>query len=199
MLHDIALVAINAAASAINDVRSAVIILEGPRLQITLGVLALLSLAFMMARERAQVAAPVPVAVGAGDGPSDVAVPPCKPRLSSRLSTLTQRMLEYGFVWPAFIVGLGSSVPPIEGPMALTVIMASRAAPGTQFTAFVFFILLVLVFVEIPLVGYLAAPQRTQAITLRMNTWIHGHRRQIFQTLLAVTGVVMLIQGMVGV
>src|SRR5947209_20609289 len=48
LLHDVALVAIQAGVSMINDVRSAVIILTGPRLQITLGVIALLALAVML-------------------------------------------------------------------------------------------------------------------------------------------------------
>ena len=199
LLHDIALGAINGAVSALNNLRSTVTILAGSHVHITLGVLALLILAFMKARERAQVAVPVPAAVGAGDGPADAAVPPRKSSLSSRLWTVTQGMLEGGFVWPAFIAGLGASVPPIEGPMAMTVIMASRAAPAIQLTAFMLFILLVLVFVEVPLLCYLTAPQRTQAITLQMNTWIQGHRREIVQTLLAVMGVVSLVQGMFGV
>jgi hypothetical protein len=203
LLHDVALGAIKGAVSALNQLRSSVTILEGSHLHITLGVLALLTLAVMKARERARVAVPVtvpvPVTVGAGDGPADAAVPPRKSSLSSRLWTVIQGMLEGGFMWPAFIAGLGSSVPPIEGPIALTVIMASRAAPGIQLIAFVVFILLVLVFVEVPLICYLAAPQRTHAITLQMHTWIQGHRREIVQTLLAVMGVVSLAQGMAGV
>src|SRR6201987_5061598 len=50
LLHDVALVAIEAAVSTINDLRSAVIFLAGPRLQITLGVVALVGLAVMLAR-----------------------------------------------------------------------------------------------------------------------------------------------------
>jgi Sap, sulfolipid-1-addressing protein len=199
LLHDVALGAIQTAVSAINDVRSAVTILAGGHLHITLGVLSLVALAIVMTRERAGVAtpAPVPVGAGGGDDPSDVAVQPAKVTLSSRLSAATHRMLESGFVWPAFVVGLMSTFPPVEGPMALTVIMGSRAAAGTQFTAFIVFILLVLVFVEVPLVSYVAAPHRTQAAMLQMNCWITSHRRQIFKTLLAVTGIVLLVQGMV--
>jgi hypothetical protein len=80
--------------------------------------------------------------------------------------------------------------------MALTVIMGSRADAGTQFVAFIVFILLVLVFIEIPLVSYLAAPQKTQAVMLVMNTWITTHRRQIAEALLAVMGTASLVQGL---
>ncbi len=193
LLHDIALVAIQGAVSTLNDVRSAVIILAGPRLQITVGLVALLALAVMLARDRAQVVQ-IPVAVG-GSCASDASPEPRKGPLPSRMSAAIHRMLESGFVWPAFVVGLGSAVPPIEGPMALTVIMGSRAAAGTQFTAFILFTVLVLAFAEIPLVSYLAAPRKTEAVMRQMNTWITAHRRQIFETLLAVTGVTSVVQG----
>lgn len=195
LLHDVALVAIQAAASTINDVRSAVIILSGGRLHITIGLLALLTLAIIVARERARVAAPVPVTVGGGGDGFDSAPPAKSSTLSARLSEVTHRMLDSGLVWPAFLVGLLSTFPPVEGPMALTVIMGSQAAAGTQFIAFILFILLVLVFVEVPLVSYLAAPHRTQAAMELMNNWITSHRRQILKTLLGVTAVLLLIQG----
>jgi Sap, sulfolipid-1-addressing protein len=196
LLHDVALVAIEAAAATINDVRSAVILLTGEHLRITLGVVALVVLAVMLARDRAQVATRVPVAVGGGSS-SDALPEPRKPGLASRISTSIHGMLESGFAWPAFVVGVMSTFPPIEGPMALTVIMGSRAPAGTQFIAFMVFILLVLVFIEVPLVSYLAAPQKTQAVMLAMNTWITDHRRQIAETMLAVMGVASLVQGIV--
>lgn len=194
LLHDIALVAIQGAISTINDVRSAVIFLAGPRLQITLGVLTLLSLAIMLARDRAQAATRVLVTVGGGDGSNALPQPRKRP-LASGLSAIIQRMLESGPIWPAFVVGLMSTFPPIEGPMVLTVIMGSRTDAVTQFSAFILFTLLVLAYIEIPLVSYLAAPQSTEAVMLRMNTWIAAHRRQILQTLLAVLGTMSLVQG----
>jgi Sap, sulfolipid-1-addressing protein len=194
LLHDVALVAIEAAAATINDVRSAVIILTGEHLRITLGVLALVALAVMLVRDRAQVAAPVPVSVGSGGSSEGLPEAP-KRTLFSLMATRIHEMLESGFAWPAFVVGLMSTFPPLEGPMALTVIMGSRAAAGTQFVAFIVFILLVLVFIEIPLVSYLAAPQRTQAVMLAMNGWITAHRRQIVEAMLAVMGIASLVQG----
>jgi hypothetical protein len=195
LLHDVALVAIQAAISAINDVRSAVIIFTGPRLQITLGVLALFGLAVMLARDRAQLVTRTPVAAAAGGAAADARPQARKPTLLSMLAAQIHRMLDSGFVWPAFVVGLMSTFPPIEGPMALTVIMGSRAEAGMQFSAFMLFTLLVLAFIEIPLVTYLAAPQKTEAVMVQVNTWITQHRRQIMQTLLGIMGVMSLVQG----
>jgi len=192
MLHDTALVAIRYATSMFNGVRSAVVILTGGGLHITLGLIMLLVLVVLVTRERARVR--TPVAVGGGDAP-EVALRPRKPSPAERMAARTMAMLESGGDWPAFFAGFTSSVPPVEGPMALAAIMASRAAIGIQLSAFVVFIIVVLVFIEIPLVGYLAAPEKTQAVMLRMNHWIHAHRAQILKTVLAVIGVAFLVRG----
>lgn len=204
LLHDVALVAIEAAASVINQVRSAAVILEGEQLRITVGVLSLIALAVMLARDRARLAAPVPTPVLVGGGGSvdtaDSADPAPEPPRQTAMAALGSRihgMLDTGFMWPAFVVGLMSTFPPIEGPMALTVIMGSRAPAGTQFVAFILFIVLVLIFVEVPLVSFVAAPQKTEAVMARMNAWITTHRRQIIEALLAVMGVASVVQGII--
>jgi hypothetical protein len=196
MLHDIALVAIQAAASTINDVRSAVIFLAGEHLRITLGVVALVGLGVMLALDRARMK--TPVAVGGGDTLVDLAPQPRGPKVFSAVAARTHGMLDSGFVWPAFVVGIMSTFPPYEGPLVLTVIMGSRAAAAAQFSAVIVFTLLVLAFVESPLLSYVAAPQKTEAAMLRMNNWITVHRRQIAETMLAITGVVLLAQGLSG-
>ena len=191
LFHDVALVAIQNMVASMNEVRSAVGF-SGGRLQIAFGMLALVGLAVLVARQRARAGAPI--AVGSGGVPG-LAPQPSKSSFVARMGQLTMRMVESGGHWPAFIVGLGSTVPPIEGPVALTVIMASKNELGTQFSAFVVFTLMMLLFVEIPLLSYWAAPQRTEAAMLRLNAWIHGHRPQIVQATLALAGVVFVVQG----
>ncbi|WP_236975603.1 MULTISPECIES: GAP family protein [Mycobacterium] len=194
LLHDIALGAIQSAMSTINEIRSEVIILSGGRLQITLGLIAMLCLAAMVARERARKTAPALVGPDGEIMASEMGPPRIQTPMS-RIAARTQSMLEGGLAWPAFLVGLGASVPPIEGPMALTVIMASGAGTSTQFSAFLVFILLVLVFVEIPLICYLVAPRQTQAAMLRVNTLLRTYRRQIIQGTLALAAIIFMSQG----
>lgn len=193
LLHDVALVAIESAASTINEVRSAVIFLTGDHIHITVGVLALSVLAVMLIRDRARIKTPVTV----GGSESSVVSPPSKLNLLSAIGATIHRMLERGLVWPAFVVGFMSTFPPIEGPMALTVIMGSRTTAGMQFSAFILFTLMVLAFIEIPLVSYLAAPQKTEAAMLQMTNWITAHRRQLVQTVLAVMGAVSVAKGLI--
>jgi Sap, sulfolipid-1-addressing protein len=191
LFRDVALVLIQSAVASMNEVRAAVGF-AGGRLQLAFGILALVGFAVLVARQRARVG--TPLAVGGGGVPA-LAPQPSKSSFVARMGQLTMSMLESGGHWPAFIVGLGSSVPPIEGPIALTVIMASKNELGNQFSAFVVFTLTVLLFVEIPLLSYWAAPQQTQAAMYRLNGWIHGHRLQITQTTLALAGVVFVVQG----
>jgi hypothetical protein len=73
--------------------------------------------------------------------------------------------------------------------------MASRADLGTQFSAFVAFILLMLLIVEIPLVGYIVRPEKTAELVQQVQSWVQAHLRQILHTLLAMGGITAVVQG----
>lgn len=197
LMRDTALLAFQSAASTIAGVRSSIAIFSGGRLQITIGVIALLSLAILTARQRARAAKQVPVQVGVGGlgDESAVAVQPRPQGLLARLGGITHDLLQRGFFWPAFLVGLGSATPPVETLVLLTVIMASGAAVGTQFGAFIVYTVMVLAVIEIPLLCYLAKPDRTQAVMLRLQNWIRVHRGRITQSAVGFSGVALVIQG----
>jgi hypothetical protein len=189
--RDITLAAIHTAIAAFTQVRSALAILEGGRLHITFGVIVLMIAANMVARGRAR--ARVPVGVGSGPGPE---LPGARPGLIARMGARTQNILTSGgFVWPAFVVGLTSSAPPIESVAALTIIMASGATLGVQFSAFIVFILLVLTVIEIPLLGYVAAPEKTEAMMLRLQHWLRVYGRKITLAMVLVMGTGNVIEG----
>lgn len=195
LMREAALVAIRSVGSAISQVRSAIFILDGARLQITLGLLALVVLAVMTARARAAAQAPAtPVTAGGGSAPTLVEEPPRG--IFQRLGARTQEMLNTDVVWPAFLVGLASSFPPYEGVVLLAFIMASGAAISTQFVAFILFTLMVLAVIEIPLVAYLAKPEQTLALMLRLQHWLRTYRRQIMQVSFGGTGIILLTQGL---
>jgi Sap, sulfolipid-1-addressing protein len=191
VFRGVALTAIEHILSALSDVRSSVVILDGGGLEVTIGALVLLLSAVLAAhqwvRERSghTAAPPAPAQQRA-------------PKTFVRLADRSRGMLTHGPVWPSFLVGLGSATPPVECVMVLTVIMASGAAISTQMMAFVVFTFLVLALVEIPLITYLATPRRTEVVMLRLNGWLCAHRRRMFQTLLAITGVVLVVKGVGG-
>jgi hypothetical protein len=193
VLRDFTQVAAKNAMSVIDHVRSSVVIFTGGRLQITFGVLLLLALVIVRVRERARVEEQV--AVGSG-GLSDVVRQPRGPgALLAWFAARTQDMLKSDYIWPVFVAGAASAIPPIDGVAMLAVIMASRADLGTQFGAFFVFILLMLSIIEIPLVSYLVWPEKTEWLLQRVQTWIQAHLRQIMQALLALAGVTALVQG----
>lgn len=194
-MRDVALAAIRAASSAISEVRSAVVIFSGPRLMITVGVLSLVVLAVMLARERATAR----VAVGqptVGGGNTAVLVEDERPKSRfARLGARTQAMLSGDALWPAFVVGAASTFPPYEGVILLTFIMASGAGIFTQFSVFIVFTFMVLAVIEIPLVSYLVTPEKTLALMLKIQTWLLTHRLKITQAVLGLGGVAWMIQG----
>lgn len=191
IFRSIAITAIDHMVSALGNLRSSVVILTGGGLEVTLGVLLLLLSAGLMARQRAQQRV-------AATGVPSVMVQQRPPNTFERLAGRSQGMLKHDAAWPAFLVGLGSATPPVECVMLLTVIMASGATITTQMMAFVVFTFLVLALVEIPLLAYLATPRRAEAVMLRLNGWLHAYRGRIFQTMLAISGVVLVVKGVRG-
>jgi hypothetical protein len=74
--------------------------------------------------------------------------------------------------------------------------VASRAAIATQVSASIAFVLLMYSVVEMILVGYVAAPARTQALLRQLHDWVRAYHRQILVTVFTVVGVSQLAQGL---
>jgi len=195
IFRDAALTAIENLVSAMNDVRSAVVILDGGGFKITLGVIFLTLLAVLVTRRRARQRVLVGMSSGDESSGSSVMVAERPSNVFARMAAFSQNMLERGGPWPAFLVGLGSATPPVECIMVLTIIMASGHAIETQLVAFTVFIALVLLLLELPLLMYLLMPRKTETVMLRLDGWLRAHRRRILEISLAVTGVVFLVQG----
>ena len=193
LLRDFAQVVVQNAMFVIDHVRSHVVIFTGGRLQITFGVLLLLALVIVRVRERAR--EETLVAVGSGGLSEVVSGPPAPGGVLAWFAARTHDMLKSDLVWPVFVAGAASAIPPIDGVAMLAVIMASRADLGTQLSAFLVFTVLMLSIIELPLVSYLVWPQKTVALVQFVQTWIHAHFRRIMETLLGMAGITALVQG----
>jgi hypothetical protein len=79
--------------------------------------------------------------------------------------------------------------------VALTAIGASGAAVGTQASAVITYLLVMLALVEIPLVSYLVKPARTEAIMLQLVNWLRTHRRRNLAVVVAALGVALMASG----
>ena len=167
----------------------------GGHFRIIIGGLALsvaAVIAVRIARERGQVPGRVPVSAG---GPSALAPQPTTPTVFSRIVALIRRLLEGGNPWVSFVAGLNQATPWVEYLLALSIIVASGAALGTQVCAVAEFAVVIFAFVEIPLLCYLVKPAQTETIVLAVHNWLMTHRRKIFVVTLGLLGVFMLASG----
>ncbi len=164
----------------------------GGHFRIVIGVLALLVAtvsAVRLARQRGQ----VPVSVGV---PSALAPQPTTPSVFSRLVARVRGLLGGGNPWVSFVAGLNQATPWVDYLLALSIIVASGAALGTQVCAVAEFTVVIFAFVEIPLICYLVKPAQTESIVLSVHNWLMTHRRKIFVLTIGALGVVMLATGM---
>ena len=121
--------------------------------------------------------------------------PQGEPTAFSRLSTRALRALRGGPAWITFLVGVGITTD-FRYLAALTVILASGAALGTQIGAAAAYTLVGLAFAEIPLVCHLAAPTRTGAAMSRVHDWVQARRRAVLGIVVAALGVFLMTTGM---
>lgn len=98
----------------------------------------------------------------------------------------------------AGVAGIAIALPSVDYLAVLTVILASGAAATAQITALLMFNVIAFAFVEIPLAGYLFAPNRTRALMNRLNQWMAEHRRWTLSAMLVVVGCILLVSGAIG-
>ncbi|OBI80854.1 GAP family protein [Mycobacterium sp. 1245805.9] len=156
------------------------------QIQVAMGVLALVIAAAIAVG--VSVRRPVAVPVGA---PLDQA----EPTAFSRLSARAVQALQAGPPWITFLVGVGLTTD-FRYLAALTVILASGAALGTQVSAAAAYTLVGLAFAEVPLICHLAAPARTGAMMSRVHDWVQARRRAVLGVVVAVLGVFLMTSGM---
>jgi hypothetical protein len=117
---------------------------------------------------------------------------------SGRLSTWGRRLANGSSLWIAGLAGLGIALPSVDYLAALAVILASSASPASQTVALVAFNVVAFALVEIPLVAYLIAPDRTRSTMDALHGWLRSRRRGDVAALLAGLGVILVVAGLVG-
>jgi hypothetical protein len=119
-------------------------------------------------------------------------------RKSGPLAVRTRRLISDGSPWTAGVAGLGIALPSVDYLAVLALIVASGAAATTQFGALMLFNVVAFGFVELPLVSYLIAPERTRATMSALQDWVRRRRRRDVAVLLAMVGGVLLAAGLAG-
>lgn len=114
------------------------------------------------------------------------------------LAARARRLLDGRSLWTAGVAGLGIALPSVDYLAVLALIVASGAEAAVQFGALLLFNVVAFGFVEIPLIAYVVAPQRTRATLSSLQDWLRTRRRRAVCVLLAVVGCVLLGAGLAG-
>jgi hypothetical protein len=109
------------------------------------------------------------------------------------------RLLGGQSLWVAGAAGLGIALPSVDYLAALAVIAAGTSTPATRMTALLAFNVVAFALVEIPLLAYLIAPQRTLAAMTGLHQWIRARQRREVAGLLTIVGGVLVTAGLLGV
>ncbi|WP_066900573.1 GAP family protein [Mycolicibacterium houstonense] len=114
------------------------------------------------------------------------------------LATRMRQLLRGHSLWTAGAAGLGIALPSIDYLAALALIVASGAAAATQVGALLLFNVVAFGLVEIPLISYLVAPDRTRATLAALQDWLQTDRHRKLAAVVATVGAVLLVVGLVG-
>jgi hypothetical protein len=107
-------------------------------------------------------------------------------------------LLDGPSLWVAGAAGLGIALPSVDYLAALAVIGTADVTSTTRLVALVAFNVVAFALVEIPLLAYLVAPDRTRARLAALNDWLRAQGRRGVAVLVAVVGVVLLAVGCAG-
>ncbi|AWV47866.1 hypothetical protein JK2ML_1233 [Mycobacterium leprae Kyoto-2] len=160
-----------------------------PKVQILIGVLALLVAAVLTVQVCISSEPPAESPVDSASGP---------PKPSKWAPRPLARLLNGDSLWVAGVAGLGIALPSVDYLAALAVILTSGAAATTQVGALLMFNVVAFALIEIPLAAYLLAPDTTRAWTAALNNWIRSRRRLEVATLLAGVSCLLLAVGIAG-
>jgi Sap, sulfolipid-1-addressing protein len=109
--------------------------------------------------------------------------------------SLPLRLLGKGNPWLTFAVGAALSFPGVSYLAALTQIHKLKASTAATVLLVVAFCLVELLLLEVPLLGYVFAPERTQQLVSAFRSWIQRRGRTAVVIGATVIGVWLLIRG----
>jgi hypothetical protein len=115
-----------------------------------------------------------------------------------KLPTPARRLVNGHSLWTAGAAGLGIALPSVDYLAALALIVASGAAAAAQVGTLLLFNVVAFAFVELPLIAYLVAPDRTRATLSALHDWLRSRRRRDVAAFLATIGCMLLVVGLVG-
>jgi hypothetical protein len=110
--------------------------------------------------------------------------------------SLSDRALGHDSLWIAWAAGALYSLPGAEYLAGLALLVKLDQPIGTDVVAIVGFNLVMFAFIELPLLGFLVAPDRARAATKKLNDWMKRHKRTLIVTVAGIAGVYLVASGL---
>lgn len=167
-----------------------------PRTQIGVGILALVAAALIAANVGGRRVKPPEANTCGAQESAAGGVTLAPPRVGMR--SRVRAVMQGNSLWIAGVSGLGIALPSVDYLAALAVIHASGITPAMQLGTLVVFNVVAFAMVEIPLLSYLLAPQRTITWMGALHAWLRSRSRLDVAFILAAAGTLMIMLGLTG-
>jgi Sap, sulfolipid-1-addressing protein len=107
----------------------------------------------------------------------------------------SQRILARGSIPIVFVAALAINIPGAAYLVALKDIVAGNHSDATNVVLVVGFNLIMFLLAEIPLIGLVRAPERTEELLVRTDSWLSSNGRRIATVMAAVLGALLIARG----
>lgn len=164
-------------------------------MQIGVGALALIVAAVLFTNIRMPGSKARAATAAAASGES-AAVPSSGLVLVDNFTKRMGRLVEGRSLWFAGALGVGIALPSVDFVALLLLIAASGESLEVQTTALFTFLIVANTILLIPMIGYVAAKEKTIRILENLRTWVLARSRRDYAVLLAIAGALMLTVGL---
>ena len=110
--------------------------------------------------------------------------------------SLADRAVGHDSLWIAWAAGAVYSAPGAEYLAGLALLVKLDKPIATDVVAIVGFNLIMFALIELPLLGFVLAPERTRSLTQKLNVWMTQHKRTLITVAAAIGGSYLLSTGL---
>jgi len=112
--------------------------------------------------------------------------------------SLADRALGHDSLWIAWAAGALYSAPGAYYLAGLALVVKLDEPIATDAIAIVGFNLVMFAFIELPLLGFVLAPERARSRTEKLNDWMTRHKRTLIMVVAGAGGLYLVISGLTG-
>jgi Sap-like sulfolipid-1-addressing protein len=110
--------------------------------------------------------------------------------------SLSDRAVGHDSLWIAWAAGALYSAPGAYYVAGLALLVKLGQPIATDAVAIVGFNLVMFAFIELPLLGFVVAPERARTLTEKLNGWMTRHKRTLITVVAGIGGLYLLITGL---